>query len=180
MPTIEIVSIGTNYIPDLPRFDTFACMVEAELQSHRSLFQEDFDSVSGVIVHLGNKEFQEDFDKGEVGVWFAGQLIDWSDGKTIIIPTVDPDFDEPQWWGEDQSYGFRFLSNVFCEVCELLSLLLEHSPVKQVFFSTDYQFGPSKAMKRMSCTLRSFIDEHDANGLRWNCLYQIVREEKAA
>jgi hypothetical protein len=173
MPTIEIVSLGCTTIPDLPTYSTFTLIAETELSSHRALFQSVFDSSSGVILHLGNKSLETDLATGEIGIWFASDLIDWQQ-ETVIIPEVDLTLGDDQWWGRDQQYAFRFLSMVVPELEQLLTVMLEHSPTHEIYFATDYQFGPSVGMQRMRYTLPSFFDEHAQSGLRWNCLYHIV------
>ena len=175
MPTIEILSLGCETVPDLPTFSSFTFIAESDLQSHRALFQPVFDTVSGVIVHLGNKELEKDLKAGKVGFWFCGDLIDWSE-EGIKLPIIDPALGEEQWWGEDQDYAFRFLRDVVPEMRELFSTLLQQSPVGQIFFSTDYQFGPAKAMQRSNYTISQLFEEHERWGLRWNCLYQIMDE----
>lgn len=168
MPTIEIVALKCETLPNLPSFENFAYIAEKQLQSHRGIFQSEFDQIAGIILHLGNK----DLEGQEGGGWFAGQLIKWGD-EDVIIPQIEEDSGGEQWWGEDQSFLFRFAPEVFKELKKLLELLLEQSPVKQLYFTTDYQFGPSESMKRLNYSLRRFFEEHDNSGLRWNCLYQI-------
>lgn len=63
MPTIEIVSLECPTIPELPLFSNFAFIAETNLRSHRGLFQPALDSSKGVIIHLGNKKFEEDLAK---------------------------------------------------------------------------------------------------------------------
>jgi hypothetical protein len=167
MPTIELVSVLCKENLTLPSFSTFAIRVDTSLQSHRALFQPVFDQTEGVIVHLGNKDFTE-----EDYCFFAGRLIDWDEG-IIILPEIDSDSPDEQWWGEDQDQQFRFLAEVLPEVRSLLAYLLQHSPCGQVYFSTDYQFGPKNPDYRTGYSIQRLIDEHNEQGLRWNCLYKI-------
>jgi hypothetical protein len=168
MPTIEIVALKCEKLPDLPRFECFSYIAEKQLHSHRGIFQAAFDKVDGIILHLGNKNLEGQEDGG----WCAGQLIEWGN-EEIIIPQIEEGGRDEQWWGEDQDFMFRFALGVFTELKALLEFLLEQSSSKQLYFTTDYQFGPSESMKRSNYSLRRFIDEHDNCGLRWNCLYQI-------
>jgi len=68
VPTIELISIGCQRVPKLPKYRSFAHIVDTKLESHRGLFQHVFDSLTGVIVHLANKSFEGKEDCG----WFAG------------------------------------------------------------------------------------------------------------
>jgi hypothetical protein len=168
MPTIEIICLKSEKLPNLPPFENFAYIEENKLQSHRGIFQAEFDQVTGIILHLGNKNLEGKEDGG----WFAGDLIEWTN-KEIIIPQIKEDAGSEQWWGEDQDSTFYFTPNAFKEVKSLLELLLNNSPAKQLYFTTDYQFGPSEGVKRSNYSFKRFIEEHDRYGLRWNCLYQI-------
>jgi len=167
MPTIELVSILCKEILTVPSFSTFTTIVDNSLKSHRGLFQHMFDQTEGVIVHLGNKDLTR-----EDSCFFAGDLIDWDEGA-IILPTVDPDSPDRQWWGEDQCVRFRFNAEVFSEVQTLLEYLLHHSPCGQVYFSTDYQFGPTSPDYLVGCSIQQLIDDHNGQGLKWNCLYRV-------
>ena len=168
MPTIEIIALESESLPDLPPFDNFAYIAETKLCSHRGIFQTDFDQASGIILHLGNNDLEGKEDSG----WFAGDLIEWTD-EEIIIPQTKENAGSEQWWGEDQVSTFRFAPDIFKEVRLLLEILLNSSPVKQLYFTTDYQYGPSEGAKRLNYSFNRFIEEHDRYGLRWNCLYQI-------
>ncbi len=168
MPTIEIVALKCETLPNLPSFENFSYIAERQLQSHRGIFQSVFDQTTGIILHLGNKDMEGQEDGG----WFAGQLIEWGN-EEIIIPQIEEGGSDEQWWGEDQDFMFRFVRQVFTELKALLEFLLEQSPINQLYFTTDYQFGPSESMKRSNYSLRRFIEEHENSGLRWNCLYQI-------
>jgi len=168
MPTIEIVALKCETLPNLPLFENLAYIAERQLQSHRGIFQSEFDQTTGIILHLGNKELEGQEDGG----WFAGELIEWGN-EEIIIPQIEKVGGDEQWWGEDQSFMFRFAPEVFTELKVLLEFLLEQLPIKQLYFTTDYQFGPSEGIKRPNYSLRRFFEEHDNAGLRWNCLYQI-------
>ena len=73
-------------------------------------------------------------------------MIEWDQEGYITIPEVDPALGDDQWQGEDQENDLRFLPMVIPELKQLMSLLLEYSPVHQLYFSTDYQFGPEEAI----------------------------------
>ncbi len=169
MPTIELVCLSGQRAPELPHYQTFCYRTEQAPQSHRALFQADFDRASGPIVHLGNKDFEHK------PFFWASDLIKWSDDP-VEIPLIDPDQGENQWWGEDQSYAFRFRPEVVPELQDLLSKLLDHSPERGVLFTTDYQFGPVTPLRLSGYTLTSLLQEHAHTGLRWNTLYHVMIE----
>lgn len=177
MPTIELVSLGAEAVPALPAFSTFACRAEHEPRSHRALFQPVFDRVRGIMVHLGDKELEAGLESGGAGAWVAGGLIAW-DGRVIEIPAVDPALGAGQGWGEDQAHSFRFLPRVLAELEQLVGILQRHSPTGEVYFSTDYQFGPAEPAYRSHYTTARLLAEHAASGLRWNCLYHLVPTEE--
>lgn len=143
MPTIEIVSIGCPQIPDLPRYPSLAYIAETTLQSHRELFQSVFDSLSGVIVHLANKELEGEEDR----IWFAGRLMNWEDDEALV-----------------------FLPDAHSDVTDLMQHLIAASPHHRIIFSTDYQFGGER-QECGETTLTDFFDLHDRQALRYNTLY---------
>lgn len=179
MPTVEIVCLRASGIPDLPRYESFAYIIEPEPRSHRAHFQPDFDSASGPIVHLGNKEFQADLDAGQPRGWFADTLFDFSNEGELYLPVYDPDLGDDQWFGEDQDYGARLRPEVVPDVHDLLTRLVAHSSERGVFFSTDYQFGPGSPMRRSNYTVDSLLQEGEHHGIRWNCLYHVLPEHRA-
>ena len=113
--------------------------------SHRSLFQHIFDSLSGVIVHLANKDFEGDDD----GFWFAGQIMDWSSDDALV-----------------------FLPDTRRDIADLMQRLLAASPRHEVVFSTDYQFGGDMREHRL-ISVSEFFDLHDRFMLRYNHLWRI-------
>lgn len=146
MPTIEIISIGCQKVPTLPRFRGFAYQTEDKLVSHRGLFQSILDKSNGVIVHLANKSFE-----GTDGFWFAGDLINW-----------------------DSNDALQFRKQQSRDVRRLMETLLASSPTGEIIFLTDYQFGPSrKKVERKLLTLDRFWKMHDAGTIRFNALYRI-------
>ena len=170
MPTMEIVALGCKAVPELPAYSCFHWEAETKLESHRGLFQSVFDETEGIIVHLGNKNQEEE------GVAFADALVAWRQDGYIIIPEIDSSLGDDQWQGEDQDNNLRFLPAVIPELRHLMSLLLDCSPVHQMYFSTDYQFGPGEAIQKNGYTFSSFFEEHDQSALRFNTLYHIAKE----
>ena len=119
VPTIESISIGCPKIPELPKYPSFAYIAETELKTQRSLFQNVFDTLTGVIVHLANKEFERE----EEGCWFAGMLMEWDDDDALV-----------------------FCAEARGDVADLMQRLIAASPEKRITFSTDYQFGGDKQL----------------------------------
>jgi hypothetical protein len=151
MPSIEIICIGQlqpTPFPDLP----FAVVSEVVLISHRgrsSLFQQDFNRVTGCIYHLGNPNLKSPDARG---IYFAGELL-------------------VEWWER-----VEFKPEYVIPVKELLEELLHASPEGRLLFTSDYQFGP-RPRRRYSKwrTPEEFWHLHDAKHLRMNALYAIKR-----
>ncbi len=149
MPSIEVVSIGQQQPSDLSRL-SFAIRSETELESHRGLFQEDFNRLTGVIYHLGNPEFKIQDDNG----FFAYQLLSEESQKNDFFE-IDREF----------RADFEYLINT----------LLTESPVARVFFTSDWQFGPETTTKGGELTLVDFWDLHDRHQLQLNASYTITK-----
>ena len=145
MPTIELISIGCPRIPDLPQYDSFAYIAETKLQSHRGLFQTVFDSLTGVIVHLANKELEKEPEGG----WFAGMIMDWEDANALM-----------------------FLPDTLLDTRDLMKRLLKASPENRIVFSTDFQLG-GKRREHGEISFAKFFDLHARGRLRYNSLYFI-------
>jgi len=196
MPTIELISIDCPAIPALPTYRSFAYRAETRLESHRALFQAVFDSLSGVIVHLANKEME-----GEDGCWFAGKLMDWTSTKadrdrelhafaTSIVRTVREAATEQEQIEAVKEYLLKrsilpetcdtvlvFLPDTRSDVHDLMRKLLDASPQHRITFSSDYQFGG----ERRECgevTLSEFFALHDRRQLWYNALYYIRADEE--
>ncbi len=151
MPTIEIIAVDSPSVPSLPRFKGFAYIAEATLVSHRGLFQPVLDKYTGVIVHLANKDFE-----GTDGAWFAGCLMNRDRGDVL-----------------------RFLKQPARDARRLLKLMLRASPIGEVLFLSDYQFGPSrKKMERKVLPPERFWAMHDAGCIRYNTLYRIKERSR--
>lgn len=169
MPTIEIVSIGAKSL-NLDQGDfNVAIIEENELKSHRALFNEFLRKQQGVIAHIGNPNFKDD---KEGGFW-AEQIIDWSfEPRTIFIAQVDPN-DPDADWGTNQQYRFQFLKQYIPDIDSLLKKALDNSPIKKVYFLTDYQFGPASANQEILYTIEKFWAQHDREGLTFNTMYEL-------
>ena len=145
VPTIELISIGCPTVPELPKYPSFAYIAETKLVTHRSLFQNVFDSLTGVIVHLANKSFEGEEDGG----WFAGMIMDWTDDDSLV-----------------------FLPETRRDITDLMQRLIAASPELQITFSTDYQFGGDRQVCG-ELTLDEFFRLHDDHALRYNSLWQL-------
>ena len=164
MPSIEIVCTGQTKVT---QFDNVPFIVEAEnrLVSHRgpySIFQREFDKIQGCIYHLLNP----------IESWDAFLLLD----NTIEFMERAPPLEEHEgaliWY-------LRFRPEYVPAVRALLETLLEASPVGQVLFTSDYQFGPEEGIAyRRQFTLEEFWALHDADRLDMNALYPLQRHER--
>ncbi|MCI5226720.1 MAG: hypothetical protein D3918_08670 [Candidatus Electrothrix sp. AX2] len=110
---------------------------------------------------------------GKFGIC-GGNLIEWDDG-IVIIPEHDETLDvEDQWNGEDQYFKFRFEPSIIPELKTLIKILMQVSPRKEVWFSTDIQFGPSETSEEYT-TLERFFNQTEFSELDWHRLYKIKR-----
>jgi len=158
MPSIELVSIGCDSAPDFSGYGTFKAMAEVgRLKSHRGIFQETFDKERGTIVHLGNNSLPD-----EPGPWFADELIDWK--RVDAIAPV----------GSEGTKPCVFKKSVKPELKNLLSDLLNRSPVRKVIFSTDYQFADNPAQAKGPITLTEFTDLLERDAIPFNTLFWIA------
>lgn len=158
MPTIELISIDCLAIPDLPCYPSFTYQTETRLVSHCALFQSVFDTLSGVIVHLANKDME-----GEEGCWFAGQLMDWTSMGDELAKSCET--------------VLVFRTEARDDVKDLMQRLLAASPQHRITFSTDYQFGG----ERRECgevTLTQFFAFHDRRLFRYNSLFIIRADDR--
>ncbi len=145
MPTIEIVCLGQEEPLEIPEL-SFALRSENKVISHRGLFYEEFKELIGCIYHLGNPDMRDEDD------WFfADQLVDWrtEDGRLKFLPKFIP------------------------EVRQLLTDLLEASPIRALIFSSDYQFGPDARRYPRPLKHEMFWRKHDSEKLWLNARYFI-------
>ena len=169
MPTVEIVSINSIELGLNQKDFDIAIIEENKLESHRGLFYDYLIQQKGTIVHIGDTYFKEDKDGG----FFAGELIDWSlESWDIIIPEIDID-DPIRDYGANQRFKFRFLDDYKLEIDKLLKIALDKSPIKRIYFLTDYQFGPAEEKCEIIYTISDFWEQHDNRGLRLNTLYEM-------
>ena len=169
MPTIEIASINSAGLGlNQSDFD-IAIIEENKLESHRGLFYDLLRQQDGVIVHIGNPDFKDNKDGG----FFAGAIVDWSfEPVEIVWPEFDPD-DPTNNRGANQQFRFKFLDQYKPEIDKLLKIALDKSPIKKVYFLTDYQFGPENGKTEIIYTITDFWTQHDNEGLGLNTLYEM-------
>lgn len=169
MPTIEIVSIDSTRL-ELNQADfDFAIIEESKLESHRGLFYDFLRQHSGVIVHIGNPDFKLDKESG----FIAGEIIDWDfEPRDIIIAEVNL-VNPIENLGAIQQYRFKFLEQYKSDIDKLLKIALDNSPIKKIYFLTDYQFGPKTGRSEIINTIKDFWLKHDKHGLNLNTLYEM-------
>lgn len=148
MPTIEIASINSTGL-DLNQDDfEVAIIEEIKLESHRGLFYDFLIKQNGRIIHIGNPDFKAD----KKGGFFAGQIVDW---------------------GFDSDTNFQFRQENIDDIKRLLQIAMSKSPDQEIYFLTDYQFGPEVAEFKTVEGLKAFWEKHDKDGLTLNTLYRI-------
>jgi hypothetical protein len=153
MPSLEIICIDQPEPSDFSHLP-FRVKAEKELVSHRSpkpLFQADFDRLAGCIYHL--------LDDGPTA--YDLLVRDWYD-------------DEGNSNGLDDNV--EFMDEYASPVKEMLEQLLQASPVGQVLFTTDYQFGPKGIEKHGPMSLMEFWDLHEVGKVQMNSSYLITAQ----
>ena len=153
MPSIEIACLEA-VAPPSPPSTSFALVYEDGLRSHRSpspRFQLDFDALSGVLYHLGNPDLRDDDRAG----YFAYNLL--SEACRDADPSSFLEFDH----GHVDSAR------------TLLHWLLTVSPVGQVLFTSDWQFGPDWTQRFNPIDPTEFWRLHDSRKLLLNAAYLI-------
>jgi len=155
MPSIEIACIGLDQ-PLKPPTATFAVVCESGLTSHRhpSLFQPDFAQLSGCLYHLGNPEIAN----RESGAFFAYDVL------------------SEEMRGADPPTVLEFSAEHAASAQRLITWLLDASPVGEILFTSDWQFGPPP-QRFGSVTLPAFWALHAARKLSLNAAYRIGRDK---
>lgn len=151
MPSLEIICIGQAEpcsFSDL----SFAVESETELVSHRypSLFQVDFNRLHGCIYHLHAHK--------HITV-YALLKRDWyteEGGLTVA----------------EESLEFR--AKFSRDLQLVIDRLLANSPVGQILFTSDYQFGPRRAHRYGRISFEAFWNLHQAGKIRLNTSYLIT------
>lgn len=156
MPSIEIACLGlTTPLPPPPT--SFALVCGAGLLSHRlpSRFQPDFDKLAGSLYHVGNPDLL----RREGGAFFAYEILS-----------------EPSRNAEPSSF-LEFAPSYLSSMRDLLQWLLGVSPVGQIMFTSDWQFGPEWSRRLGPLHLDEFWRLHDARELLLNAAYRVVRAD---
>ena len=164
MPSIEIVSIGTIKVGLIQDDFDIAIIEENRLIGHRGLFNDFLKNENGVMIHIGNPDLKNDKDNG----FFAGDIIDWDfEPGEIAIPEW-----EKQETGANQQFRFQFKIDHQIDIAKIIDIGLQKSPTNNLYFMTDYQFGPEdRQIKELNLT--EFWTQHDTDGLEWNTLYKL-------
>lgn len=151
MPTIEIICVAQIEPLDFA-YLPFAVIAENNLFSHRSLFQSNFYKLHGCIYHLGNPSLRGVKD----GLFWAYELIDEAISE------------------EDEENCLKFNEEFVPHVKTMLRQLLVASPISQITFSSDWQFGTQEVKSFESMIEGKFWEMHDAGELRFNAFYKII------
>jgi hypothetical protein len=134
MPSIEIVSLGTDKIGFIQNNFEISIIEENQLIGHRGLFNDFLKNQNGVMIHIGNPDLKYHKDYG----FFAGQIIDWDfEPGQIAIPNMDKGET-----GANQQFRFQFKIDYQIEIAKIIDIGLDKSPTNDLYFMTDYQFGP--------------------------------------
>ena len=166
MPSIEIVCIGVEKIGLNQDDFEIAIIEENQLIGHRGLFNDIFKNQNGVMIHIGNPNLKNDKDY----FFYAGQIIDWDfEPGEIAIPDMDK-----EETGANQQFRFQFKIDYQIEIGKIIEIALRKSPTSDLYFMSDYQFGPDNRMIE-ELKLRDFWVQHDSNGLEWNTLYKLSK-----
>ncbi|MBW4638338.1 MAG: hypothetical protein KME05_08890 [Gloeocapsa sp. UFS-A4-WI-NPMV-4B04] len=152
MPSLEIICINQQEPSDFSQLP-FIVEVEKELGSHRipaPRFQLDFDKLSGCIYHLLDGNSPTCYD---LLVW------DWRDS-------------EGNCNGRDESVVFK--DEYAAALKGVLEKLLSSSPVGQILFTTDYQFGPEVTQRFEPMPFVEFQELYNAGKVRMNASYLVT------
>jgi hypothetical protein len=77
---------------------------------------------------------------------------------------------------EESPEFLRFAKKYSRHVKDLTRLLLDSSPCEKVFFTTDWEVGPSQVTRGGDVGFREFWKKHDQGELRLNGCYMISPE----
>jgi len=174
MPTIEIASLQSTGLELNQDKYKLALIEECILESHRGLFYDFLLKQKGIIIHIGNPDLKNEIDNG----FFAGELINWEfEDPDFTIKQKGLEVNEDNHWA-NQNFVFQFKIDFKNEIEELMKIAFETSPIRKIYFLTDYQFGPEKSEFRILNDLNDFWRKHDQHGLNWNTLYEIEKKTK--
>ena len=152
MPSLEIICIDQEEPIDFSHLP-FTVKAEKQLISHRKpapLFQPNFDKLNGCIYHLLD---------GAGPTCYDLLVRDWYDEVGNLKDT-------------DENIEFR--DEYTFAVKEMLEELISASPVSQILFTTDYQFGPETTQKYGHVTFAEFKELYNDGKVRMNASYLIT------
>lgn len=152
MPSLEIICINQQKPSDFSQLP-FIVEAEKELVSHRTpapLFQLDFDKLSGCIYHLLD---------GNSPTCYDLLVRDWYDS-------------EGNSNSRDDNVVFR--DEYAAVLKRVLEELLSSSPVGQILFTTDYQFGPEVTQRFEPMPFVEFQELYNAGKVRMNASYLVT------
>jgi hypothetical protein len=130
----------------------FAVEADPARRSHRSprpRFQPDFDRASGVLYHLGNPDLKE---TPSGRCFFAYELLSEASKNAEFL---------------------EFAPEYRVGVESFLESLMAESPVRELIFTSDWQFGPEWTQREPPLGMEEFWRLHDRRELKLNALYSI-------
>ena len=74
----------------------------------------------------------------------------------------------------NQNLKFKFILDYQIEIAKIIEIGFKKSPTKDLYFLTDYQFGPETG-KIQEINIHDFWIQHDKIGLEWNILYKLTQ-----
>lgn len=155
MPSLEIICINQQEPSDFSQLP-FTVKSKKELVSHRTptaLFQFDFDKLNGCIYHILD---------GEGSTCYDLLVRDWYDSEGNL--------------NGDENIEFR--DEYAIAMKEMIKELLSSSPVGQILFTTDYQFGPEETQKFGPMLFAEFQELYSAGKVRMNASYLITASQQ--
>lgn len=114
------------------------------------MFKEDFASLKGCIYHLGDPELKTR------KRWFVAWELLSDRSRNAPRPTF-----------------LEFRTEFIPAMHDLLTSLIKSSPVHQLLFTSDWQFGPKRPYRSSMTTIGEFWSLHNSRKLRLNGAYPI-------
>ena len=154
MLSIEIIAIKQTTpvsFEDLP----FAVEVNTGLKSNRepSLFQTDFDSLTGCIYHLGESSKKENNAGG-----FAAN-----------------DFLSEECINQQELKFIEFKKDILPFIKKIVSSLIESSPSSSVLFTSEYEVSKNTIQRFENIPVKTFFELHDKKEILFNASYKVVK-----
>lgn len=153
LPSIELICIGQKNPIDCSSY-SFPVEPSKELisnRAHSSSFQSDFELLNGCMYRVHEE-------KGRT----AYELLkkDWHDEE-----------------GKDNGIDndIKFIPEHDSSFVQLIKDLIQTSPVGEIVFTSDYQFGPEEYIRFEKLTISEFIIIYRNKGLRMNSSYRIKK-----